>query len=243
MRVLVTRPSRDAETTAKRLLARGHEAVIAPVMEIVATNAEPPRAPFDALVATSAHAIELASRDVLRRHVATPLWCVGARTTVAARARGFSNVKEPAPNARELATRMLARAKPHGRYLYLAGLDRKPMLEDALRAANHHVDVLIVYEARAATALPPAAIEALGANRIDAVLHLSRRSAELFLTLAREAGVDQTVTRAKHVCISEDAARPLRDAHLEPRVAATPDFAGLLAALENPAVDPSTPVG
>ena len=38
MRVLVTRPLRDAEATARRLMARGHEAVIAPVLDIVATD-------------------------------------------------------------------------------------------------------------------------------------------------------------------------------------------------------------
>ena len=236
MRVLVTRPLRDAEATARRLMARGHEAVIAPVLDIVATDAATPAGRFEALIATSAHAIELASRDILKQHVASPLWCVGARTEAAARGRGFSNVKEAAAGARDLAARIIARAKPHSHYLYLAGLDRKPFLEHALGEGGHHVDVVIVYEARAAAALPGDAVAALRAGAVDAALHFSRRSAELVMALAaREEGAGDALRRLKHICISADAAAPLRAVGLDPGVAAKPDLAGLLAALEGAA--------
>jgi uroporphyrinogen-III synthase len=173
----------------------------------------------------------LASPDILKQHVASTLWCVGARTAAAARARGFSVIEEPAPDARDLAARMIARAKPRSHYLYLAGRDRKPFLEQTLRDANHHVESLVVYEARAAATLPQVATAALGASEVDAILHFSRRSVDLLLSLARDAGIGEALTRARHVCISDDAAAPLRAAGIEARVAATPDFPGLVAAL------------
>jgi uroporphyrinogen-III synthase len=54
MRVLVTRPAREAESTARRLQARGHQAVVAPVLEIVRTGFTLPEGPFDAVLATRA---------------------------------------------------------------------------------------------------------------------------------------------------------------------------------------------
>ncbi len=95
------------------------------------------------------------------------------------------------------------------------------------------METLVVYEARAESALTEAAIAAIRAGDIDAALHFSRRSAAIFLDLARAAGVAGDLAAIVHVCISGDAAVPLLDAGLPVRVAATPDSAGLFAALES----------
>ena len=41
MNVLVTRPQRDGESTARQLAARGHKALLAPVLEIAGVDARP----------------------------------------------------------------------------------------------------------------------------------------------------------------------------------------------------------
>ena len=65
MRVLVTRPLPEANQTATRLAALGHEAVIAPLTTIEPTGAIVPAGPFDLIVATSARALEMADAAAL----------------------------------------------------------------------------------------------------------------------------------------------------------------------------------
>jgi uroporphyrinogen-III synthase len=230
MRVLVLRPGDGARRTAARLAELGHEAICAPVLETVATGEPAPEGAFDAVLATSAQAFRLAEPRALAGFTRLPLHCVGARTAQAAREAGFSIANE-ARDARTLAETMAARAPRQA--LYLAGRDRKPDLERALAAAGTIVTPWIVYEARALNALDPAAAAALASGGVDAALHYSPRSAEIFCALVSALALEPLVRNLLHIAISADAARPL--AALPPvrvRVAAAPDEAHMLALLD-----------
>ncbi len=92
LRVALMRPIAEAERSAALLRARGFEAVIAPVMEVHGTAAEPPDAGFDAALATSANAFAFlipGARDWLR---GLPLHVAGERTAAAARAWSAAEV-------------------------------------------------------------------------------------------------------------------------------------------------------
>lgn len=233
MRVLVTRPQRDAQAIAARLVAAGHKAILAPVIEIVATGARPISHNYEGLIATSAHALELlddASRETLR---SVTLHIVGERTHNAARANGFFHAGYSCGNSAQLCEQLCATTAPQSGFLYLAGRDRKAALEAVLKQAGHHVEALVVYEARALPALSDAAIHSLRENAIDTILHYSRRSATLFLDLARKAGLELAPGSIQHICISADAAEPLRAAGHATRIAATPDSQGLFSALKS----------
>lgn len=226
MRVLVTRPLRDAQTTAQALRARGHDVVIAPVLEIMGTGASISGS-WDGVIATSAQVFDhlhASLRDRLRH---LPLFLVGARTAQAAHASGFEGAQLIAPQASELVT-MLNKFAPQN-LLYLAGQDRKSELEDGLAAADHHVTALVIYEARAASELPPQVISDLRDRKLDAVLHYSRRSAQTFAALATQAGLGEELPHLRHICISRDAAEGLSQNCV---IAKTPDQEGLFAALE-----------
>ncbi len=117
-----------------------------------------------------------------------------------------------------------------GRLVYLAGRDRKPDLEAELSEAGHVVETVEVYAAEPAEALDPEAAALIESGEIGAALHFSRRSAQLFLELAREAGLD--VAGLAHVAISEDAAEPLTAAGAASvRVAAEPNEQAMLQLL------------
>ena len=219
MRVLLTRPERESAATSARLAARGHSALAAPVLRIAAVPATIPAGHWEALIATSAHAIEWLDAATLEHLRDAPLFVVGARTAAAARAANFRDVRDAYADAGALAAALLTQATPRSHFLYLAGRDRKGALEAALRAANHHVETVVVYEAQAQAALPDEAIAALRDGRIDAVLHFSQRSAALFLDLARAAGLQDALPRMLHVCISADAAAPLDAIGLPARIA------------------------
>jgi uroporphyrinogen-III synthase len=225
-RVLVLRARDDAERTASRLRAMGFEPLLSPVLEIVGTGAAIPRGPFDAVLATSAKGLEFCAEPGELRTL--PLHAVGARTAQVGEALGW----RPglfAGDGRGLLPLIHARHKSPARFLYLAGRDRQSDLETGLRAAGHELTIVETYEARAATALAPAALNALAKGEIAAALHYSRRSAAIFMALARDAGLTETVNEIDHLALSKDAASPLPRASIAER----PDEEHLLRLLPN----------
>jgi len=194
MRLLVTRPVDEAARTAGRLLALGHEAVVAPVMEVAPTGAALPVGPFDLVIATSARAL----RDVGR--IDGPLVCVGEKTAAAGREAGFS-IAAVAPDAERLVALLLQETGSKSA-LYLAGRERRAELETSLRAAGWRVELVEVYAARPVRAWPAEVVDALADGKIDGVLHYSPRSAALALPLLGEAR-----SRLTHFCLSPAVAQ------------------------------------
>jgi uroporphyrinogen-III synthase len=225
-RVLVLRAREDAERTASRLRAMGFTPLLSPVLEIVGTGAAIPRGPFDAVLATSAKGLEYCTAPGELRTL--PLHAVGARTAQIARELGW-RPELFAGDARGLLPLIRARHETPTRFLYLAGRDRQDELETGLRAAGYEVTVAETYEARAATALSDETANALAKGEIAAALHYSRRSAGIFVKLARDAGLTEVLGEIDHLALSKDAASPLARA----RIAERPDEEHLLRLLEN----------
>jgi uroporphyrinogen-III synthase len=198
MRVLVTRPADQAAPTVKRLSALGHSPVCAPALEIVPIVAVLPEGPFDLILATSAQAFAgLRPSSVLG---AAPLACVGDKTAAAAATAGFT-ARIIAPRAEALSERLIAEWPP-GSALYLAGRERKPLLEDSLRAAGWRLAVLETYDARPVESWPAEIVAALEKGEVDAILHYSPRSAAAARVLIGTEGA----ARLSHYCLSEDVA-------------------------------------
>ena len=229
MRILLTRPGADARRSAERLKALGHEVVIAPLFEIVATSAPVPEGSFERLLATSAQAfVDLADNAGGLKHL--PMHVVGERTASAARKSGFAQIETVAPDATSLAI-AIARAVPRSQsFLYLAGRERRPELEAALAALGHRVTPWIVYEARETASAASRLRDVWLRERIDAVLHFSPRSAALYVALAEKAGLREPAMAPVQVAISARVAQSLSGAG-DVRVAPTPDLAGLIACL------------
>ena len=227
MRVIVTRARGDAARTAAALRARGHEALLSPVLEIVGTGVAVNPGEAQALIATSAHAFAFLPGADVARLAPLPLFVVGARTAQAAAKAGLAPPRVVAAHAAELAPQIAASLPGAAHLLYLAGHDRKPDLEAALHGLGFGVDVAVIYEARAVDVLSPEVATALARGEADAVLHFSRRSAQLFAACAAKAGLATQEEALRHVCISRDAAL-IEGAVIAP----TPDSAGLFKALE-----------
>ncbi|MGO9132591.1 MAG: uroporphyrinogen-III synthase [Methylovirgula sp.] len=241
MRILLTRARDEAQRTAEKLKAAGHKILVSPVIEMQPLEAAWPDGIIDAVIATSAAAFELApftpdcplpeARRLMR------LFVVGLKTAEAARKAGFTGQLIVAPDAKDLAAAVIEKMPASAQLIYLAGRDRKPDLEMRCREAELELVALEVYEARAGDYLSDEAVRAFNGDAIDAVLHYSRRSAEIFLSLAALAGVDARSVR--HLAISADAAEPLQDAaypHVE--IAAEPKEQSLLALLPDATPDP-----
>lgn len=190
-----------------------------------------PSGPFDATIATSAHALPKGAA-IPEPQRQKPFFAVGNRTEEAARAAGFTNLFRCDSHAADLAALVTSTLNRSARVLYLAGRHRKPTLEAALDEAGIFLTVHVAYEARGAKAWAAPVIEALGTGRVDAALHFSRRSATLALDLARRHQVLPAFLQLRHYCLSPDVSVPLCGSGAATiEVAPRPDAASLLALL------------
>jgi uroporphyrinogen-III synthase len=206
MRVLVTRAAADAQRTAARLQEFGHEALIAPVTVIVPTEADPPVGPWDAVILTSAHAAPMLSR---LRDRERPLFAVGGRTAAAAAAAGYGTVCEAGGDALAVAALVATRLSLPATLLHPTTAHRKAEPGRSLASAGFRLLVWECYEARPVAQTPAPAVEALRARHLDAALHFSRRSAELFIGLAEREDLIPLLRSIPHLCLSADVAIPL----------------------------------
>jgi uroporphyrinogen-III synthase len=232
VRLLLTRPEADAARTAAALRARGHEAIVAPLLTIeLLPGAVFGAGPWSAILVTSANAIRAMAAYKERKALQSiPVFAVGSQSAQDIRAAGFGEVTAADGDADDLASLVAARIKPPARLLYLAGENRSGDLAGALRAKDFAVDMAIVYRAVRAEGLPHHAAAALAVG-VDGVLHFSRRSAEAYVSAVRKAHLTEAgLASPTHFCLSDRIAEPLLGAGaVKVRIAARPDEAALLA--------------
>jgi uroporphyrinogen-III synthase len=240
MAVLVTRPHPDDETTASSLRARGFEVLRAPMLrfEPVAFH-DDEDARYGAIIVTSANALRgLRPHLAASRLLKLPLFTVGEHTAAAARAAGFENVTCANGKAGGLRDLVLASVKAKqlkkaSTLLYLAGADLARDLAGELGERGFSVVTQTTYRMVPVPSLPHEVCDAFAANRLEAVLHYSRRSARAFLDAARAGGVEITALAIPQCCISTAVAAVVRDAGAtQVLVAASPDENALFEALD-----------
>ena len=204
MRLLVTRPAGDAEATAARLVALGHEAMIAPMLERVLLPLQPIGVRPAAIALTSANALAgIEASPESRGWRNLPVFSVGGRTAEAARAAGYEDVRSAEGDAADLVDLIKASLSPEaGTILYPAASERAGNVDGALKDAGYSVRLLEVYRMQPIELLPGAVREALSAGRLDGVLLYSRRTAETLVGLCREAGLSPLAAEIRCFAIS-----------------------------------------
>jgi uroporphyrinogen-III synthase len=214
MRILVTRPLPGGAATAARLERLGHTALLTPLLKLEAVAWEPPAKAPQAVMVTSAAAVQLAGAGtaVFR---ALPLYAVGAATASAARAAGFVDVRSGEAGVQALIEAMAGEGITTA--LHLAGEDRT-----AVRLpAGLTLTIRIVYRAR----LQPL----LAMRPVDWVLLYSARTAAHFASeIDRLAVARGGVSVA---AISDAALAAAGTGWKRAVAAASPDEDALLAAI------------
>jgi uroporphyrinogen-III synthase len=230
MRVLVTRPEGDAAETAALLKARGHEAIIAPLLGVNYHDGRPLHLDdVQALLFTSVNGVRAFARRTSLRDF--PVFAVGSQTAQAARDAGFSAVHDADGNVETLADAVRAHVKPEGgALLHAAGAEAEGRLAGLLTAAGFSVRTEVLYDVPAVNEMPEAARAAIAVGAADAVLLFSARSAQVFAACLAKAGFSPAGLIA--ACISEAASRPLSALPFkEIRIAARPNQTALLDSL------------
>ncbi len=244
MAVLVTRPFPDNETTAAALRERGVDVLLAPMLRFEPVAFEDDGATrYDGVMVTSANALRAVDAHPDKaRWLDLPLFAVGAHTADAARTIGFQQIIAGNSGASGLPGLVAAhfsdkqkgksrRATPRT-LLYLAGADRAHDLSDELDRHGIGLVTHTVYAMVAIARLPVAVCDAFAADRVEAILHYSRRSARAFVAAARADGVEISALALPQCCISDSVATALRETGAAQLVVArSPDETAMLETL------------
>lgn len=231
MRVLVTRPQPDAQATAARLAAAGHQAIVDPMLAVEAIEgARLPDGGFDAVALTSVNGARLLGRRAEFETIRPlPLYAVGRRT--AAAAQGFGQVHVAAGDGAALVALLRATLPRGARLLHVAGEERAVDLGAALAPDGIHTELFVIYRTVPAGALAPATLAAVEQGRVDAAFHFSARTAATLAARASAAGASAHFRHIRHLCFSANVAAPLIAAGWPAQVAAEPTEEGLFALL------------
>jgi uroporphyrinogen-III synthase len=239
MAVLVTRPRPDDESTASALRARGFEVLLAPMLRFEPVGFhDDQEARYGAVIITSANALRgIQSHLEGSRLLKLPLFAVGEHSAAAARRAGFETVIAAKGDAANLRNLVLASVKKKptkaSPLLYLAGADLSRDLAGELGGHGLNVVTQTTYRMVPVSSLPQETCDAFAANRVEAVLHYSQRSARAFLEAVRAAGVEISALAIPQCCISATVASVVRDAGaMQVMVAAAPDENAMFEALD-----------
>ncbi|MBN9584069.1 MAG: uroporphyrinogen III synthase [Afipia sp. 62-7] len=236
MAILVTRPVPDGEKTAAALRARGHEALLSPMLrfEPVAFEDDDEIA-FDGVILSSANAVRAVAQHPIRsRLMPLPVFAVGEHTARVALDAGFARITVADGDAVSLRDRIVDRAaagklKKKAALCYLAGENLTRDLAGELGARGFTVVTHTAYRMVPIAGFSEAIGNAFRMGVIEAVMHYSRRSARAYLDAARNDGVEISALALPQCCISEAVATVLREAGaMQVAAARAPDEKALL---------------
>ena len=238
MRILVTRPEPDASRQADKLGARGHAAVLAPLLAIQPVADVPLQLEgAQALLVTSRNALRaLAAHRELAEALTLPLFAVGKATARAAHVLGFADVTAGPGTGAALANLVSEELQPEqGPLVHLAGETLAFDLKAALAREGFVVRQPALYRAVPAAKLPAEALSLLKEGKLDGAILMSPRTAGIFADLVLR---EDAVTQASSVvcyCLSEAVAESLTQFGFAVRVAALPREEDVLALLDSQA--------
>lgn len=233
MRALITRPSQDATGLRRELRRCGYDVMVEPMLAIESMSGDPiDIGGAQAILFTSSNGVRAFAGNSAER--ALPAYAVGDATARSCEEAGFAEVHSAAGDVDDLADLVIRECKPRdGRLIHVAGSVRAGDLAGALQTAGFDVVRAPLYDARPATALSVELVSAMKRGQIDVVLFFSPRTAATFVSLAREAGLENASKAITALCLSPAVAK--RAALFPWRtlvIASEPTQDALLAALE-----------
>ena len=238
--LIVTRPEPELQRTADRLAARGYRVLKAPCTRIrpLATAFPEPGATAE-IVIPSPRCLRFLAPRLRRRD--SRLWCVGPESTRLAYSYEFRNLETaPRPGLEALAshmartlpaqTQILAPGAAHRAYdmsrvadrAYGTDADENPLIQTGFTV--HRINL---YEAVPVSGLSAEIASALINAETPEILFYSARTARIFESLSRAAGVVEELARARALCLSERVLNSLQENWGTAVCAADPSEEGL----------------
>jgi uroporphyrinogen-III synthase len=234
LRVWVTRGQPGADETAQRLHRLGHTPLVAPVLQVQAVAAgSVDLDSIGALAFTSANGVRaFAALSDVRD---LPVFAIGDATAAAAHAAGFARIDTATGDVATLARYIIARAAFCGVLLHPCAAQPAGDLVGALAHAGLSARALQVYETVETQTLPPSVLDALLADRLEALLLHSPKAARAVVRLLVNQNLAGRLGALRVVGLSPACIAPLQELPLaRAKSAAHPSEDALLRALAQP---------
>ncbi|UZK68807.1 uroporphyrinogen-III synthase [Sphingomonas sp. S1-29] len=215
MLIWVTRTAPQNRATAKRLVALGHQVLVAPVLAVRGVKANPLRSAPDAIVFTSVNGVAHHSVDLAL--VSRPVFAVGTSTAEAAMRAGYLHVCSADGDVTDLQRLILDRLPPPARIVHFGAEELAGDMKGFLARGGYSVNHQVVYSSYTSPASSFLDIR----KRFDAVdgivIHSPRAAHQVAVILTG------TGWAGRAWCISAACAHELADlTHLKSLIARRP---------------------
>ena len=207
MNILITRPLIDAEDLMEKFFAYGHKIIHLPTLKILATKVElvnPDN--FDAFVFTSANAV----RNLKITNVSKNLhcFCVGLITEKIARLSGFTNTSSAGGTVNALKNLIMISDKinKNSKLAYFCGDNVSYDLDLELIKEGLKIKKIINYSSEVISDLNNENKKLIESYPPDLIYIYSSRSAESFVAIVKNYGLNPLVTQSTVMCISKKVA-------------------------------------
>lgn len=204
--ILITRPAEKAERTAEALQALGHDAMIAPVLDVQRLSFDTPDVDaYSEILFTSGHGVAYfaAALDAKSAHYKLPVFCVGDKTAYVAQQVGFKDVRSAGGDVGALVDLVAQAGAVEKPYLHVRGTHVSDPLHVLLGAKGIAVEILRVYETSFADAFSPDIVRAIKGGDVSAVMLYSARSAQAFAQLVEHHDLVGALAGIKLLSISK----------------------------------------
>jgi len=207
MNILITRPLMDAEDLMEKLFAYGHKIIHLPTLKIFAIETEllnPDN--FGAFVFTSANAVR--NLKLTGTNKSVHCFCVGSITEKIARQSGFLNTSSAGGTVNALKNLIIISDKvnKNTNFAYFCGDNISYDLDLELKNEGLKIKKIINYSSEAISDLNDENKKLIENYPPDLIYIYSARSAESFIAIVKNYGLNPIVTQSTVMCISKKVA-------------------------------------
>jgi uroporphyrinogen-III synthase len=220
------------------LQEKGHHAICEPLTQIFLNHTARSQLAYalqadpEAVLITSRNGAQaLAALTELRDMM---VLCVGDSTEAAAQSAGFTRTCSCGGNVQSMADYIVDAYDADSRFVYVSAEHTREDLPALLQSFGMQTEQVVAYSAVASETLSETLVEHIKREQVDGIIFLSQRTAEIFMTLARNAGIAEELGALTAYCISETAAEPLQKAGWKQlAVAKQATLASVVASVDN----------
>ena len=208
MNILITRPLMDAEDLMEKFFSYGHKIIHLPTLKISIIKKEivnPDN--FDAFIFTSTNAVR--SLKLTNTNKSLHCFCVGLITEKIARHSGFINTCSAGGTVNALKNLIMISDKvnQNSNLAYFCGDNISYDLDLELQKEGFKIKKIINYSSEVITDLNNENKKLIENYPPDLIYIYSVRSAESFMTIVKNYGLNPLVTQSTVMCISKKVAK------------------------------------
>jgi len=207
MNILITRPLMDAEDLMEKLFAFGHKIIHLPTLKISTVETELVNSDiFDAFVFTSTNAVRNLKLTNINKNI--HCFCVGSITEKIARQSGFINTDSAGGTVNALKNLIMISDKinKNSNLAYFCGDNISYDLDVELIKEGLKIKKIINYASETIIDLNDENKKLIKDYPPDLIYIYSARSAESFINIVKNYGLNPLVTQSTVMCISAKVA-------------------------------------